>query len=83
MKRNKSKKTRGTRSRGAERMRAEYDFSAGVRGKYAAGMAEGSNLVVLAPDVARSFPDSASVNSALRALVALAKRQVQPQRRKG
>jgi hypothetical protein len=46
----------------------EYDFSGGVRGKHAASYAEGSNVVVLDPDVAEVFPDSQSVNSALRAL---------------
>ncbi len=47
----------------------EYDFSQGVRGKYARRYAEGTNVVVLAPDVATVFPDSESVNEALRALV--------------
>jgi hypothetical protein len=46
----------------------EYDFSRGVRGKYAARMAKGSNVVVLDRDVQKVFPDSASVNAALRAL---------------
>ena len=49
----------------------EYDFSKGVRGKYAKPYAEGTNVVVLAPDVAEYFPDSESVNAALRALVSL------------
>jgi len=49
-------------------MREEYDFSGGVRGKYTARVAAGSNIVVLEPDVAEIFPDSASVNEALRAL---------------
>ncbi len=52
----------------------EYDFSKGVRGKYAKRYAEGSNVVVLAPDLAKIFPDSASVNETLRALVALARK---------
>ena len=50
------------------RLRAQYDFAAGVRGKYAARFAEGSNVVLLDPDVAAAFPDSKSVNDALRAL---------------
>jgi hypothetical protein len=49
-------------------MRREYDFSGGVRGKYAKRYAAGSNVVVLDPDVAAVFPDSEAVNSALRAL---------------
>jgi hypothetical protein len=52
----------------------EYDFSSGVRGKYAKRYAEGTNVVVLAPDVAAVFPDSQSVNDALRALVQIARR---------
>ena len=52
----------------------EYDFSKGVRGKYARRYAEGTNVVVLAPDVAAVFPDSASVNEALRALVQIARK---------
>ena len=44
----------------------EYDFSQGVIGKYAKQYAEGTNIVVLDPDVAKVFPDSASVNQALR-----------------
>ena len=47
----------------------EYDFSGGVRGKYAGRFAAGTNLVKLEPDVAKVFPDSASVNRALRRLV--------------
>jgi len=35
----------------------EYDFSEGVRGKYAARFAEGANVVVLDPDVAEVFTD--------------------------
>ena len=49
-------------------MRAEYDFSGGARGKYARRYAEGVNVVVLDPDVARLFPTARKVNAALRAL---------------
>jgi hypothetical protein len=49
-------------------MQDEYDFSNGVRGKYVDRFAKGSNVVVLDPDVAQVFPDSESVNQALRAL---------------
>ena len=52
-----------------EEMRAEYDFSGGVRGKYAARFAEGTNLVLLAPDVAAVFPTATAVNKALRAVI--------------
>jgi hypothetical protein len=50
-------------------MRKEYDFRGGVRGKYAARFREGSNIVVLDPDIAAVFPDSLTVNRALRALL--------------
>ena len=49
-------------------MREEYDFSKGVRGKYAERFSQGSNIIVLDSDVAKIFPDSESVNRALRAL---------------
>ena len=58
---------------GDPEMLAEYDFRGGVRGKYAARFAAGTNVVVLAPDVAESFPDSAAVNEALRALMKIAR----------
>ena len=53
----------------------EYDFSGGVRGKYAARFAQGSSVVVLDPDVAQVFADSESVNRALRALVDIIEHQ--------
>ncbi len=46
----------------------EYDFSGGVRGKYARQYSEGSNIVVIDPDLTDLFPDSESVNKALRHL---------------
>ncbi len=67
------KKRRGKR-RQAD-MLSEYDFTGGVRGKYARRYAAGSNVVVLEPDVARVFHDSRSVNQALRALTAIARKQ--------
>lgn len=56
-------------------MLGEYDFSSGVRGKYAKRYAKGSNVVILAPDVAEIFPDSESVNQALRALAEIIRQQ--------
>jgi hypothetical protein len=53
----------------------EYDFRGGVRGKYAARYAEGSNVVVLDPDVAAVFPDARAVNEALRALAGIIRRR--------
>ncbi len=58
-----------------DEMLDEYDFSKGVRGKYAKRCAEGTNIVVLSPDVAEFFPDSQSVNQALRLLIDIAKRK--------
>ncbi|HEX9700782.1 MAG TPA: hypothetical protein VGD06_15100 [Acidobacteriota bacterium] len=52
-------------------MRQEYDFSGGVRGKYAGRYAASTNIVVLEPDVAEAFPSSDSVNAALREVLRL------------
>jgi len=52
----------------------EYDFSKGIRGKYAQRYAIGSNVVVISQDVAEVFPDSESVNEALRMLIKIARR---------
>ena len=51
-------------------MRPEYDFSGGVRGKYANRFSRGCTVVVLDPDVAEQFPDAASVNETLREVLA-------------
>jgi hypothetical protein len=51
-----------------QEMLSEYDFSGGVRGKYAGRFEKGTIMVVLNPDVAEIFPDPKSVNKALRAL---------------
>ena len=50
-------------------MKDNYDFSKGVRGKYAKQFAEGTNMVVLDPEVAKLFPTSEAVNKALRKLI--------------
>jgi hypothetical protein len=55
-------------------MLEEYDFSKGVRGKYAKRYAAGTNVVVIDPDVAEYFPDHESVNEALRSLLLIVKR---------
>ena len=54
-----------------DELRPEYDFSkmaGGIRGKYVERYRAGTNLVLLAPDVAQAFPTDASVNEALRLL---------------
>jgi len=56
-------------------MLEEYDFTGGVRGKYAKRYEEGANVVVIEPDVAEYFPDHDSVNEALRSLAKIIKRQ--------
>jgi len=86
-----------------DEMRAEYDFSRGVRGKYFRAMQAGytitvhkadgttvvkdvvpkGNAVLLEPDVQAHFPDSKSVNRALRCLIPLLpkRRRVKARRR--
>jgi hypothetical protein len=61
-----------------DELRAEYDLSqlkAAVKGKYAGRYRSGTNLALLAPDVAKAFPDDDSVNEALRLLMKIALRQ--------
>jgi hypothetical protein len=60
-------------------MRKHYDFTGGVRGKYARRYSEGSNVVVLDPDVARLFPSREAVNETLRAVAQIV--QLQERRR--
>ncbi len=53
-------------------LRPEYDFSqmkGGVRGKYVERYREGTNLVLLDPDIAAAFPEAKAVNDALRSLL--------------
>ena len=62
------------RKKSQDELRPEYnfDYSKAVRGKYYRRLMEGgSNVVVLEPDVAKAFHDSASVNEALRSLLDL------------
>jgi hypothetical protein len=59
-----------------EEMKAEYDIRGGVRGKYYERYQEGTNVVLLEPDVAAVFRNSQSVNRALRMLIDLARKQV-------
>jgi len=57
------------------KVRPEYDFSKGVRGKHAARYASGTNVVVLAPDVATQFRTADDVNDTLRAVARLIERR--------
>ena len=60
---------RAKRSPERATMRQEYDFRSGVRGKYVTRYLEGTNVVVLDPDIAEAFPNAGAVNRALRALL--------------
>ena len=71
---NNMKKAR--KPRGRKKTVPDIDFSGGVRGKYAAAFAEGTNLVALSPDVAKIFPDSTAVNEALRTLARISGKTV-------
>lgn len=71
MKKTTSRRRRPTK---ADTMRPEYDFSGGVRGVTAARYRQGSNVVVVDPDLADLFPDGKSVNEALRALAKVIRR---------
>jgi hypothetical protein len=66
---------KNTMSDVADELRPEYDLTellkGGVRGKYVARYRAGTNLVLLDPDVAKSFPDEATVNEALRLVIRL------------
>lgn len=67
-------------------MLPEYDFAHGHRGKYSRRFAEGTNIVVLDPDVARAFPDPRVLNDLLRSWVtaaeAMTKTRTKTRRRK-
>ena len=67
MKTNSTKKPQAD----ADTMRPEYDFSKAVRGVTASRYAQGTNVVLLDPDVAQLFPDARAVNEALRTLTRL------------
>jgi hypothetical protein len=56
-------------------MRPEYDFSKGVRGATHARYREGTNIIVLDPELMDVFPDSEAVNEALRALAPVLRRR--------
>jgi hypothetical protein len=67
-------KKRKTRSRSSPR--GEYDFTDGVRGKYASRVQPKSRAVVLEPELARLFPDSRSVNRVLRLIAEIARKSL-------
>ncbi len=67
----------------ADEMRPEYDIRGGVRGKYYERYQQGTNVVLLEPDVASVFHDSESVNRVLRMLIDVARGQVSNTGRSG
>ena len=68
---------KGNKKKNGSDLLSEYDFSGGVRGKYAKRYQEGSNVIILDRDVAKVFHTRDSVNPALRALVGIIHHQVQ------
>ena len=78
MKNSSSRKRHGDE----DTMRPEYDFSKAVRGVTAARYAQGTNVVLLDPDVAELFPDTRAVNEALRTFARLARAAPGPRSRK-
>lgn len=60
------------------RPRPELDFSKGERGRYVQRMSEGSNVALIEPDLLDTFPDSESVNAALRSLKQLVSQGAPP-----
>lgn len=67
---------RSTRKGEISDVRPEYDFVGGIRGKYARRYADGTNLILLDPELAAEFPDSRSVSRALKAYL-----KIRPKRR--
>ena len=62
---------KGNKKKNGSDILSEYDFSGGVRGKYAKRYQEGSNVIILDRDVAKVFHTRDAVNTALRALVGI------------
>ena len=61
-----ARSTHQPRRPSVDAVRTEYDFTTAVRGKYAKRVAEGTNLILLDPDVATQFRTARAVNRALR-----------------
>ena len=78
----KSKKKARPLGSDEDTMRLEYDFSKAVRGVTAARYAEGTNVVLLDPDVAKIFPDTRAVNEALRTIARVTRTTLRQRTRK-
>ena len=62
-------------------LRKEYrreDLGPGTRGKHLKSYREGTNLILLSPEVSKAFPTEEAVNDALRSLIEIAQRSVKP-----
>jgi len=73
-----------TKKIASDELRSDYqrsDFGKLIRGKYVERLHVSSNIVILDPEIASLFPNSAAVNAALRSLAEIAKRAKAPQRR--
>ncbi len=57
-------------------MMEEYDFSKGIRGKYSKRFTEGTNVVVIDPDVAEYFFNTKAINDALRSIIPVIQQNV-------
>ena len=61
-----------------DELRPEYNFApmkGGIRGKYVERYRQGTNIVLLDPDVAQAFPNDKAVNESLRLSIQVAQRQ--------
>ncbi len=67
--------TQRSRVNNRDSLQPEYDFSKATRGVTAKRYAEGTNLVVIPPDIMDVFPDAAAVAEALRALAPMMRHQ--------
>lgn len=77
-----AKSTKKDKSTESDTLRAEYqraDLGKGTRGKYFKRHSQGTNLVLLQPEVAKAFPTPAAVNEALLGLMQVAARVAHPQ----
>src|SRR5258708_36719216 len=81
-----AKSTKKVKTTERDTLRAEYrreDLGKGVRGKYYRQHTQGTNLVLLQPEVAKVFTTPAAVNDALRGLIQVAQRVAKPAPRAG
>ncbi len=64
----------GKKEKNENGMLPEYDFKGAVKGKYADRLQDGSNVVVISPELVTLFPDSETVNETLRAVADMVRR---------